>query len=422
MASTAVIDIDALTQPISEELPQGVDVRSDRSPTSDYYTIKDARNSARAAERSALFDDGDVDLMAPWRDVVKSAEKILGKSSKDLEVASWYTEALIRLHGFDGLRDGFALIERFLSEYWEGLYPQPDEDGIETKVAPLAGLNGDGADGTLLMPIRNAEITPEGDFGGFSFFQYQQARDADRIADEDAKAARKESLGYSISDFEQCAKSASPQWVQELVDTLVHTIASYKAINEILRSECGQDAPPASNINKLLEEVLRTTRFIYKEQLDSLAHQVSVTEADGPTGAATEIAQGEESMRTVFAPAGAIATREDALQLLEKAAKYFRAYEPHTPLAPGLERLIDWGRMTVAELMTELLPDDQSRALYSQLTGVRLDGSDSQRYVAPPVANTVNTSTKDRQEAAAPQNSDDEWNAKQEVAEAEVGW
>lgn len=114
-------------------------------------------------------------------------------------------------------------------------------------------------------------------------------------------------------------------------------------------------------------------------------------------------------MQAVSAPTGAISSREDALVLLEKAAKYFRTYEPHTPLAPGLERLIGWGRMTVAELMGELLPDDQSRAMYSQLTGVRLDGSDSQRYVAPPV--TAQSSPTEQPASAEPQ-----------AAEEDTGW
>lgn len=390
MAFPNIIDIDALAAAISEDQPTGSDIREDRSPTSDYYTIKDARNSARAAERAAMFDESDADLLAPWRDVAKSAEKILSGQSKDLEVASWYTEALIRLHGFAGLRDGFELIDRLVSDHWENLYPEPDEDGLETKVAPLTGLNGDGGDGTLMMPVRSAEITPEGDYGAFSFFQYQQARDADRIADDDAKKARLEVLGYSLSEVEQCVNVAGGEWAQNLVETLESTIACYKSINETLRKSCGSDAPPSTNISTLLDEVLRTTRFVYKTQLEALqAADAEVDEGDSgeaPAEGAVAASGGAPAAAGVRAPSGPVSSREDALKLLEAAAKYFRTYEPHTPLAPGLERLIGWGRMTVSELMIELLPDDQSRAIYSQLTGVRLDGSDSQRYVAPPVA------------------------------------
>lgn len=426
MAMANVTDLDALLQDIAGERPQGEDIRSDRSPTSDYYTIKDARNSARAAERSAMFDDSDVDLIAPWRDVAKTAEKILKEKSKDLEVASWYTEALIRLHGFSGLRDGFQLIERMIESYWDDLYPEPDEDGIETKVAPLTGLNGDGADGTLLLPIRNADITPEGDFGGFAFVHYQQARDAEKIADADAKAARIETLGYCLADIEQCVQSASAQWAQNMVETIEEALSSYKSINEALRASCGQDAPPYSSITGLLDEVLRTTRFVYKSHLEAQnAIETAAAQAEGagsqPVTAAGEVAG---IVQVVSAPSGTISTREDALLLLEKAAKYFRTYEPHTPLAPGLERLIGWGRMTVAELMTELLPDDNSRAIYSQLTGVRLDGSDSQRYVAPPVvqSSAVSTGNSEAVSTGEEPGTDGGWGAQPQSETTEAGW
>lgn len=429
MAFPNVISIDDLAAPISDEQPTGGDIREDRSPTSDYYTIKDARNSARAAERSALFDESDADLLAPWRDVAKSAQKILSEQSKDLEVASWYTEALIRLHGFTGLRDGLALIDRMVADHWEGLYPEPDEDGIETKVAPLTGLNGDGGDGTLMMPIRSADITPEGDYGAFSFFQHQQARDADRIADDDAKAARVETLGYSLADVEQCVNSASNEWAQNLVETIDESIAHYKSINDSLRSSCGHDAPPTTNITSLLDEVLRTTRFIYKSQLDALAAAAAAPDeaeagVDTDTAAAVNPAAAVAAGFTV--PAGAVSSREAALKLLEEAAKYFRTYEPHTPLAPGLERLISWGRMTVAELMTELLPDDQSRAVYSQLTGVKLDGSDTRQYVAPPAAAGApapSASSGAAAPVAEPEaaSTQTDW-SEEPQAEASVGW
>ncbi|WP_066960572.1 type VI secretion system protein TssA [Microbulbifer sp. Q7] len=419
MAFPNAIELDSLLQDIPGERRQGEDIRADRSPTSDYYTIKDARNSARAAERSAMFDESDADLLAPWREVAKTAQKILKEKSKDLEVASWYTEALIRLYGFPGLRDGFTLIERLIAEYWDDLYPEPDEDGIETKVAPLTGLNGDGADGTLLMPIRNAEITPEGDYGSYSFFHYQQARDADKIADPDAKGARVETLGYSIGEFDACATAAAPQWASDLVDTLEECLTSFKAANAALRESCGSDAPPSTNITTLLDEVLRTVRFVYKSQLESLAaveeaEPVAVDAGQAPTAVAEN---GGSAMQMVSVPNGAITSREDALQLLEKAAKYFRTYEPHTPLAPGLERLIGWGRMTVAELMGELLPDDQSRAMYSQLTGVRLDGSDSQRYVAPPVTQSSSPEQPAAGVESQPAQEDKGWAAPEPTAE-----
>ncbi|MFC6981366.1 ImpA family type VI secretion system protein [Microbulbifer taiwanensis] len=219
--------------------------------------------------------------------------------------------------------------------------------------------------------------------------------------------------------------AASNEWARDLVETIEDAINHYKSINDALRSSCGHDAPPSTNISALLDEVLRTARFVFKSQLDALVAAEASAEADAPSAAESETAAGAVPAAApgVAVAAGPVSSREGALKLLEEAAKYFRTYEPHTPLAPGLERLIGWGRMTVSELMTELLPDEQSRAVYSQLTGVRLDGSDTQRYVAPPVvtsapAPSAVAQTENASEAAAPQS---EWNEEPQ-AEASVGW
>ena len=40
--------------------------------------------------------------------------------------------------------------------------------------------------------------------------------------------------------------------------------------------------------------------------------------------------------------------------------------------------------MSAAELLVELVPDDNARAILTQLTGIKLDGSETAAYVPPP--------------------------------------
>lgn len=423
MSFDNIIDIEHLLQPISEDNPTGEDIRSDRSPTSDYYTIKDARNNARAAERSSMFDD-DVDLLKPWRTVVDVAPQILSSKSKDLEVACWYTEGLIRLHGPAGLRDGIKLIHSLIINHWSGLYPEPDEDGIETKVAPLTGLNGDGGDGTLMAPIRNMSITNEGDYGSFNLWQYQKARDNAKLADDAERSARNEALGFSFDNVEATIQEATPQFYVDLVSTLEETLKDYKALNELLRSECGQDTPPSSNISALLDEVLRNVRFLSKSKLDQVKAETEAQQASDMAVIEHESQDGATALSTtaqivsINQATGPIGNREDALKRLEEVAEYFRKNEPHTPLAPGIERLISWGRMTVSELMMELLPEDSSRGFFSQLTGVKLDGSDDKKYAPPAPTVSAIPITSTSKQASAPANEP----ATTEEPEQSPGW
>src|SRR6516162_8266191 len=125
MASPDVIDFASLLNPIPGDHPAGVDIRADASPGSLYYLIKDARSAARAAERRLPESDNDA-ARADWRPVLKHGQKALVEKTKDLEVTAYVIEALIRLHGFAGLRDGFKLARGLVEQYWDGLYPLPD--------------------------------------------------------------------------------------------------------------------------------------------------------------------------------------------------------------------------------------------------------------------------------------------------------
>lgn len=408
MASPHIIDIDELLQPISEESPQGSDIREDSSPTSLYYQIKDARNSARAAERASLFDPEEAaKVMGEWRPILDLAPTILKENSKDLEVASWLLEALIRFHDFPGLRDGIHLAKGLVEQYWDGLYPEPDEDGIETKVAPLAGLNGDSGEGTLLAPMRNALITTESSVGSFSYWQYQQARDAAKISDPDKRQEKEESLGFTLAAIETAVAEASADYYVNLVEDLEQAVADFKAMNDILREHCKHEAPPYSLILETLEEILRAVRFLAKDKLAAAAPEentvIEKTSADGAPAAASPRA-------TSAGTSGPIGSRADALRRLEEVAQYFRATEPHTPLVTGIERLVRWGRMPMSELILELVPDPTARAFYQHLTGAKLSESDDSSDVA--AYNATAGTVSETQPSTADDNQED----------SNVGW
>ena len=413
-----IIDLDQLLAPISEEQPHGIDIREDRSPTSSFYRIKDARNEGRSAEKSAILDP-DIDTIAPWQTVISEAESILSSKSKDIEVTCWLIEGMIRLYGFPGLRDGMVLLDKLVDQYWDNLYPEPDEDGIETKVIPITGLNGESGEGTLLTPMRNALLCDPYTDTPFTFWEYQQAHAADNIPDAKEKASRNDELGYNLNSIQNSIMMGDGKFFTQFIETLEEAQSAYQHLGESLRKHCGHDTPPSSNISNLLDEIVRTCKFIFKDKLivPKAAEAPVETPASNADSAVPQTSAGTEQVVTTIVREGAIVDREDALRRLTDVAEYFRRYEPHTPIGPGLERMIKWGRMTVAELMVELLPDDQAKGIYSQLTGVMLDGSDTQGYVAPPV-----TAKPAAPSAAAPAQAKPEAPAEPAAAEKTSGW
>ena len=80
--------------------------------------MRDARNKASVDERKYAerlmtpdLADAEENMVSPpdWRPVWEYGQQALAEKSKDLEITAFIIEALLRLHSFAGLRDGFRL-------------------------------------------------------------------------------------------------------------------------------------------------------------------------------------------------------------------------------------------------------------------------------------------------------------------------
>src|SRR5690606_6563865 len=156
MEYSELIDFELLIEAVDPANPAGVDPRTDISPTSQYYQFKDRRGQARANERALLAEEEDfLALASDWRPLAEKLPNVLCTEVKDLEYSAWLIEALCRTHGFTGLAVGFKTTRLLIENFWQHLYPLPDEDGMEVRIAPLIGLNGYEGDGALITPIRS---------------------------------------------------------------------------------------------------------------------------------------------------------------------------------------------------------------------------------------------------------------------------
>ncbi|MBL1276978.1 MAG: type VI secretion system protein TssA [Ectothiorhodospiraceae bacterium] len=367
MSSPILIDINTLLEPISEDSPVGVDLRENPSASSLYAEIKDARNSARAAERNSMFDGGSSEAQENWSKILTLAPTILASESKDLEIACWYTEALIRKSGYAGLRNGFALIRQLIKHYWhDGLFPAPDEDGIETRVASISGLNGEGSEGVLLAPIRSTHITDDIHPGPFSLWQYKQAIDITRISDNNSRSEQTSKVGFSMEDIENVVEQSSSEYFVALQSDINACLTEYRAISTLLLEHCGSlDAPATSKIIELLEESLGAINHIAKHKFP-----VAPEPQEPPNDSEiTELTTDTVAPKTGLN--GAPTSRQDAFRQLASLSEYFRKTEPHSPISYVLDKAVKWGDMNLDELMNELIPDSSSRTTYSSLTGVK---------------------------------------------------
>lgn len=370
MASASEKDIGLLLAPISTESPAGVNLREVSSPSSPYYQLKDARGGARAAERRGDASDDASGLPQEWSTICKLAPRVLTEVSKDLEIAVWYVEALVRTEGLAGLSDGFRLLRGLVDEYWETMFSLEDEDGLVTRLAPLSGLNGLGGEGTLIQPLRRAPIT-DGDGGdaAYSAYHYQRAWEISQIADPAARA-RVEGREVTLDQFNKAVARTKTPFFLTLIDNVESCQKQWEALTTTLEARAGYDAPPSSNIRDLLATIRDTVGVISKDVVSRHQADAGATAEVSPEAASVPAVA--ESGGGAFAnPIGAIRNREDALKFVLKASDYFRSNEPHSPIADTLVEVVRRARMPFAELLAELVPDDTTFRQALTIAGIK---------------------------------------------------
>jgi type VI secretion system protein ImpA len=374
MASPEILDFEKLLAPISDDQPSGVELKDDPQASPIYYQIKDAREAARLAERRLAqlqmlgddADEGETVESPNWHPILETGKEILATRSKDLWVASWLIEALCREHGFAGLRDGFRLTREIIDRFWDKIHPQPDaEDGYGHTVAQLTGLNGEEGDGALIVPIEDVPICNSPSRGLLSSTDYKRAVDLEQTTDPDVRARRLEQGALTLPQFENAVKETPVEFLRNTLEDIEQALDEFRKLDLALEKHCGNDAdgyalaPPTSNIRNALQECLDRLRSLARDILGA-----------GGEDEAAEKAGGIATTDGKAGPPGKVATREDAFRALLQVADFFRRTEPHSPVSYALEQAVRWGRMSLPDLLTELIRDDSTRRDLFKRTGI----------------------------------------------------
>jgi type VI secretion system protein ImpA len=360
MVSQDVLDFASLLTPISEAEPTGVDPRSDASASTAYRAVRDLRNAARDIERRMSQGDDTGGKVPDWRGVQSKAEDFLQALAKDYDIGAWLIEALARLEGFAGLRDGFRLMREMAENWWDGLYPRPDEDGVRTRVSALTGLNGEDRDGTLIVPINSIPITEGSSVGPYSKADYEAAKMLDEVADPERKQQRIDAGAPTVERVKQAVRETPAKFYHRLVADIDAAIAEWDKLGDVLRDKCGADgdgmplAPPASNVRRAMSDVLETVRELGADKLAAPAPDVSAGSGEAAGAAAGGMSTGAAATNGAW-------NRDEALRRIEEIARIFRHHEPQSLVPHALDQAVKWGRMSLKELLENFVPEQSAR-------------------------------------------------------------
>ena len=337
-----VFEVDQLIAPISDEAPSGENLEYE----------PEFGELERSAQGKAEHQMGDevVEAEPPdWRDVVKQAEALLGKS-KDLRIAVLLTRGALNVHGPQGLADGIAVIRGLLETQWDTVHPQLDEEDNDdptfrvNSVMQLSDSSGMLKD-VLMMPIVGSKAV-----GRFSLRDIRVAAGELKPLNEDGQVPDSALINAAFMDCDLDELQADAAAIDAIIDDL-------GKCEGIFAENIGAANSP--DIDGLVGEV-KEIKKAYAEAL--LSRGIGAEEAEG------EAAGGGGGA----APAkisGEINSREDVSLMIGKICTYYERNEPSSPIPILLQRVKRLVSMDYLEIMTELTPEAVAQA--KALAGIK---------------------------------------------------
>lgn len=359
MPPESIIDVDRLSGPVSAETPCGVDLRWDT-------LYDDLRKARQQGDRGAF--EGEAAAEPDWSFVVDQACELLATRTKDLMLAGWLTEALLHSHGFAGVRDGFKVLNALIANFWEGLYPLPDESDWEPRIAPLVWLTEPdrGARlGNLLFEVPLA-VNQSGDQEVFSY-RYWEARNPKGSAGDDAEAyqRRQEEAVQKGQRFDDAVAAMPRSYYADLMEAIQACQAEVLLFDQALDRLLGRDAPGTTAIRDALSKCADLVRRMLRDK----GGAEPAAEDQGALATAAET--GGDAPPLAAGAAGPLQSREDAFRKLQEIAVFLRRTEPQSPVPYLIERAVAWGRLPFDRLLAELIKDEASRGHVVELLGIK---------------------------------------------------
>ncbi|MGI8641076.1 MAG: type VI secretion system protein TssA [Pyrinomonadaceae bacterium] len=368
-----VIDLEAILSPISEENPSGMSLR--------YSGLYDEIFEARRADKNDAQGQWKVELkVADFRKVINLAAPALEKESKDLQIAVWLSEALVKEYGFVGLRDSLKMVSGLQEKFWETMFPEIDEGDQEGRANAISWMDTQTAFAAKEVPITQGN--------GYGFFNFEDSKRFDipdnfdtlDSADQDryrALQVQAENEKRVTGNLWRKAKSDSRRVFYEEVSLVIEECwTEYNELNRIIEEKFERNQMPGlSSLKQSLDDVQTQVKKLLEEKRveepDEIDESAEIEETGGEVNSAGGTGVAVSSI------GGTIQNRKDALKRLSDLAEFFRRTEPHSPISYLVQRAVKWGDMPLEGWLQDVIKDEAVIVELRQMLGINTNLSDS---------------------------------------------
>ena len=334
---------DDLLNPIEGPSPSGANLRYDPL----YDKIKEGRREEDQPPPGMTEKDRKV---ADNPLVIKLTTDLLTKKTKDLQLAAWLTEALLKQKGFGGLKDGLALCHGLVDKFWDTLYPELEDGDSQSRGAPLGFIGTKLEIPVKLVPVVEKQTYSLLDYGQAREVGYEDSAKTDDAKKKRAQAVKEGKLTPEVFDktFEETPKKFYAQAEQDL-DACLQNLSE---LTKICDEKFQEDGPAFGPLKTALEAERHLIHGFLQKKREKEPDPVEVVAAEATPGAEGEAASAGGPVRTgVLISVETSSEPPDRLEAISKvaeAAAFLRRREPHSPGSYLMLRGLRWGELRAA--------------------------------------------------------------------------
>lgn len=363
------VTTEQLVVPISEDNPCGEDF----SFSAEFDRIHEAR---REDDPSLDYGEWATQLkQADWNAVVRECEALLMQKTKDLRVAAWLTEGLVKTSGFAGLRTGLEAHVGLLTRFSADIHPRIDDGDDERRTGTISWFFQRAAYLIRCVPLTDSVV------GRFSLMNYESAvslqlqlqRHPDSVPDIETKVTL-EKFSRAVAATEHAHFPAQLDIVEQCIH-LVKNLASQ------LENILGDGSPSITPLTDSLESI--------QERLRAICKSLGVKTTDDATDDTTDDMPQHDAPPSTVPPAGlvdiapmvtgksppamqsshGIGSRTEAVEALRQVSAYFRRAEPHSPVAYLADKALQWSEMPLHLWLRNVVKDPGVLAHLEEMLG-----------------------------------------------------
>lgn len=336
-----LLDFETLLAPISADEPAGSSVPFD---------VREKLEEDRKEEDPTDFAEDDPMRpdkfkKADWPGIIRLCTETLTKTSKDLLIAARLTEALVKQHGFTGLRDGLHLLRQLVEQCWDRVNPVIESpDDLDMRAGPFNWLDDPDRGARFPNTLRNVPVV-KGEEGQYGWVEWKQSQDGRGGITRDA--------------FDKAVLATPLERCQAADQDLTQCFEDLTQLTQALGSKMGPASPGLTGVRQALDDCRILVRQILKIK--------------NPGGDGTPEGEHAEAGGAAVAggPARPASSRAEAYRQLSQAAAVLQQLEPHSPIPYLIQRAVELGALPFPLLIKALIREQNVLAELSREFGLK---------------------------------------------------